>query len=213
MEYSAFEPDPRLKPFLCYFWVVNGSDQTSQKVVCDGHCELIFHFADPYQIKVNDHWHTQSLALAAGQIDQPILLQPQGLSGIFGMKFTPTGLWRLFNWNMQLLRNEVVPLQDLLSPEIEYFRNILTETSSNKQRIGLVENFLLERLRGVKGHHAIDPIVNHMYRNEGQISVNTLARDFKLSMRSIERLFNEQIGVPPKVFARIIRFKKVYQLL
>jgi AraC-like DNA-binding protein len=213
MEYSIFEPDPRLKPFLCYFWAITGSDPMPQKVVCDGYSELIFHFADPYQIKINDCWHTQSMALAAGQIDQPVLLQPQGHSDIFGLKFTPTGLWRLFNLNMRLLKNEVVPLLDVMSPEIGDLQSILNEGRSHQERIEIVKSFLLERLRCLKEKQTIDTLVNHLYRSEGQISITSLARDFKLSTRRMERLFNEQVGVPPKAFARMIRFKRVYQLL
>jgi AraC-like DNA-binding protein len=213
MEYLVFNPDPRLQPFLSFFWIVKGNEEMAQKVVCDGHSELIFHFQDPYRIKIRDRWQTQYLALVAGQIDRPIMLQPTGISGMLGMKFTPTGLWRLFNWNMKLLKNDAVPLRDFLAYEVGGLQLKLAESISNESRIHLAEKFLLRRLGAVNRKPALDPIVDCIRKTEGQISISSLAQTFKLSKRRMERMFNEQVGVPPKVFARIIRFKKVYQLL
>lgn len=97
MQYLSFDPDVRLNSFIVSFWIVTGDDKCSQKVLSDGYSELIFHFGDAYQIGKGGQWQTQSKALVAGQINKPVELQPSGASGMIGIKFTPTGLWRMFH--------------------------------------------------------------------------------------------------------------------
>lgn len=214
MDYVIFHPHPLLKPFIRNGWIVTGESSEVQKVVCDGHSELIFHFGDTYKIQKNGAWQRQALSLVAGQIDEPIAIQPSGRSGIIGLKFTVTGLWHLFQWNMHAITNEVLSLEEFFpAPLISTLQEQILAAPHHRNRIQVIEDFLLPRLVLATHKPRLDPVIDYITKKDGVISVSTLASDFKLSMRKLERMFNEQVGVPPKVFARMVRFKKVYELL
>jgi AraC-like DNA-binding protein len=212
MHYRSFEPDSRLKPFVASFWIVSGDEKIPQKILSDGHSELIFHFKDAYQIHENRRWDTQSRALAAGQLSKPIYLRPTGSSGMAGVKFTPTGLWQLFGWNMSLLTNQAIPLGAFLKTS-EQLRNSIERSENDAEMIGKIERFLLTTLTGVTKKENVGAIIHYMDKATEQLSISAIAKYFQLSNRKMERLFHDQVGISPKLYMRMARFKKVYKLL
>jgi AraC-like DNA-binding protein len=212
MHYRSFDPDPRLKPFVACFWIVWGDEKIPQKVLSDGHSELIFHFGDAYQIRENGHWETQSRALAAGQLSKPIHLRPTGSSSMVGVKFTPTGLWQLFGWNMALLTNQAIPLGELLKSS-EHPGESIDHARNNSDIMRQVESFLLSSLAHVTKKENVGAIIHYMNHATERMSISGIAKYFQLSNRKLERLFHDQVGVSPKLYMRIARFKQVYKLL
>jgi transcriptional regulator GlxA family with amidase domain len=84
--------------------------------------------------------------------------------------------------------------------------------SDNESRITVVEKFLLNQLTGASASR-LDPIIEKIKKEVGNITIKQLCEDFNISPRQLERSFNEQVGVTAKMFARIIRFANVYKLL
>src|SRR5262249_48708791 len=62
-----------------------------------------------------------------------------------------------------------------------------------------------------------DPIVEHavteLTASNGMLSVASLAHDFGLSTRHLERRFLESVGIAPKVYARMQRFQSVWPVI
>jgi AraC-like DNA-binding protein len=46
-------------------------------------------------------------------------------------------------------------------------------------------------------------------RRKGLVQVGDLARQLRVSSRRLERLFAEHVGLPPKLFLRVVRFQEV----
>ena len=57
-----------------------------------------------------------------------------------------------------------------------------------------------------------DKAMLELVRSEGSISIEKIASLACLSLRQFERVSKERIGLPPKLFARIIRFSKAYRI-
>ncbi|MET4806020.1 helix-turn-helix domain-containing protein [Limibacillus sp. MBR-115] len=63
-------------------------------------------------------------------------------------------------------------------------------------------------------HPALTACIELMERNvETPLSKAALAKASKISLRQLERLFHQHVGMPPKVFYRHLRLKKAHQLL
>ena len=56
-------------------------------------------------------------------------------------------------------------------------------------------------------------IYKSVYRCKGQVSVEGLSRNFHLGNRTMERIFKENVGIPPKEFIKIVRFQEVLRRL
>lgn len=214
MEYSRFVPNPLLRNLVECYWIVEGYDTSVQKIVPDGCSELIFHFGDAYKISDTAIPDTlQSFSIAAGQIDKPIFLKPTGLSGVLGIKFKPLGMWKLLGCDMYLLRNQTYDLGEVLDIRIDNIVGQIRDSTTNEQRIVAVEAFLTGRLTVLKNGDELTPVIHEIEKTKGQVSIHDLSAHHKISSRKIERLFLQQVGVSAKLYARLIRFSNVYNLL
>lgn len=85
----------------------------------------------------------------------------------------------------------------------------LAETTNDKQRINLVEQFLFSKLRDYKP----DPLVNHsleLIKNQkGIVRIKELADTLCISQDAFEKRFRKVVGSSPKHFAYLIRMKSV----
>jgi len=215
MDYQQFSPNALvLRSLVECIWIVEGYDTSYQKILPDGYTELIFHFGDPYKrIDDTNHNEIQSRSIAAGQLLRPIHLQPNGHSGVIGIKFKPVGLWQLFGWNMQHLTHETTPLDALLKNKTDSLTEKLQLAKNHRERIALIEKFLLDQLALAKKRNGIDHIVEEIHSRGGQINVRQLAQKHKISERTLERSFNEQVGLSAKLYSRVVRFTQVFKLI
>ena len=174
---------------------------------------LTFSFADGYR----------ALRSASGQTDatpRVAVVGPQsyarpGLS-VFGridhftIHFQPSGFNRLFGIPMTELADAAYEAHDVIGPEISTLEQRLGDTPSFAERIQLVEAHFIRLLRHRGG--GPDPVAtaaNSLFASHGLQRVSVMATDSGLSVRQFERRFLTHVGVPPKLYARIIRFNAV----
>jgi AraC-like DNA-binding protein len=213
MTYSTFVPNSLLKPFVECYWIVEGLDHTEQKIIPDGFSEMIFHFQDPYEICTPKKMERQSLTLIAGQLDSPIILRATGRSGVFGIKFKPTGMWGIFGFQMSELTNETISCKELIREEFDSITERLHFARSNSERINIVEKLLFGRSQDQRHSTVADQIINKINASKGRIRIQNLAKELKMSTRTVERIFQQQVGISAKLFSRLIRFNHVLSLL
>jgi len=214
MIYREFQPAPTLQPYVECYWIAEGDGAgVTQKIVPDGFTEIVFHYGDRYRFRdYKGKEKLQSRVILAGQITQPIYLTPTGNSGVIGIKFKPTGIWKLFGWNMQSFTDTAVDLAELPhTNSIDLIEKLKTSASA-ETKVVLTENYLLQQLIHARNTIA-DDFIHEIDLSSGTISITDLNKKFAIPIRKIERLFNEQVGIPAKRYSRIIRFRHVFQLL
>lgn len=85
----------------------------------------------------------------------------------------------------------------------------MKESLNNKQRINLIEAFLIKQLDEslIFDYNRINYSLRFIDRNKGLVSVEKLAELSCLSTRQFNRKFTEYVGLNPKQFTRIVRFQ------
>lgn len=210
MDYSTFIPDSKLRSVVECYWSVTGMNIEQQKIIPDGFPELIFHFGDPYEIFDDTGRPTiQDLILLSGQLSKPILLRPTGSSDVFGIKFKPAGLWKLFGMDMSEIKDHVISFTS--RSEIIRFRSEL-QTLSAEERVRTAECFLVSKMKYIDSDET-DSILSTIESQKGNISIEELCDVHHLTPRTLQRIFHQRISITAKQYARIIRFKTVYALL
>lgn len=203
-----------LKPWVECYWAVNGNDTSIQKIIPDGFSELIFHLGDEYTIRKENTAASQSRAILAGQINRPIFLQPKGVSDVVGIKFKPSALWQLTGLKMSLVTNEAVDLRDIVSLFADVIHQRLQQATCIGERIRSLDNVLLSAFEKTKSKtQSVDVLIDCVNNSRGAVSIRDLSTTFKISARKLERLFQEQVGVTAKQYARLVRFNHVFQLI
>jgi AraC-like DNA-binding protein len=124
----------------------------------------------------------------------------------FTIHFQPSGFNRLFGIPMTELTDAAYDAYAVIGPGIPRLEHELGDTPGFADRIQLIEERLI-RMLGC--HDTLDPVAvaaNRLFASNGVHRVSAMATESGLSPRQFERRFLAQVGVPPKLYARIIRF-------
>jgi AraC-like DNA-binding protein len=57
----------------------------------------------------------------------------------------------------------------------------------------------------------VDSALFHILQSEGGVGIETIAKRERISQRTLHRKFTEQVGLSPKAYARIVRFRFLMQ--
>jgi len=170
---------------------------------------LTFSFADPYCVRRpgSDHGDASPRVTVVGpQTHARAGLSVWGHIDNFTIHFQPSGFNRLFGIPMTELTDAAYDAYAVIGPEIPRLENELGDIPGFAERIQLIEERLI-RMLGC--HSTLDPVAiaaNSLFASNGIHRVSAMAIDSGLSPRQFERRFLAQVGVPPKLYARIIRF-------
>jgi AraC-like DNA-binding protein len=176
---------------------------------------LVISFGAPFSIALGrkpaagDDYASFTSGLFPGHV----VINSTGDSACVQVDFTPLGAYRFFGLPMHELSGRMVGLEDLADRDIALLRRQLEDREDWTARLDLAENFVLERLRG---RRPLSPAVASAYRElafcHGNVRIETIAARLDWSRKHLSQRFQEEIGLPPKVIARMLRFNRTLDL-
>jgi AraC-like DNA-binding protein len=169
-----------------------------------------FNFGDP--INVLDHKHlvqrkSPTIVVVGPQTHRRIELQLRGALQSFVIMLQPDGLHRLFFIPMCELTDQDYEGHSVLGGFISEVRERLGNSRSFEERVRIVDELLVRQSVRSHGFDGISAAANRIIMAGGRVGIPSLAEKTGLSMRQFERRFIQQVGVRPKLFARIARFE------
>jgi AraC-like DNA-binding protein len=214
MKFTRFDPDEQLRNLVECYWIAEDNDRTPvlQKIIPDGFPEIIFHYGDPYKIKLDNQWEIQAQSLFAGQITKFFYLENTGRSGMVGIKFKPLAPAQLFGLKMADYTDTVHDLKVVVGEKLSSLENKLRTTKEHALMIKAIEDELMTIVPFQPNENVNDLAVRLIFSTHGVISVAAICGQINTNERKLQRLFNTWIGLSPKFFARVIRFSYIFQL-
>ncbi|MGH9866581.1 MAG: DUF6597 domain-containing transcriptional factor [Candidatus Polarisedimenticolia bacterium] len=213
MRYAEIAPHPSLRPHVERIWILQGAGSDagdSEQVLPDGRSELIFHLGDPFlRLDGPSGPQPQSPVLAAGQIRGPLPLKPSGVVDVVGVRLSPAGGRTLLDAPASELAGLTIDLESLWGGEAHELLARMQDTPRDDGRVDLLEHSLMRRLGTSRRRDAgIEWAVAEIEAACGRVDLAELARTLGRSRRQLERRFAAQVGLSPRTFARIIRFRR-----
>ena len=143
----------------------------------------------------------------AGVDEAPTLTGHGGFQQGIQLDFTPLGARLFFGLPMSELAGRVVHWRDVVPREHRELAARLAELKDWDARLALVEALVLERLAAARLRTApVAWALEQLQRSGGRLPVTGLARELGYSAKHLGTLFRDQVGLPPKRLARLVRF-------
>jgi AraC-like DNA-binding protein len=206
IRFRRYLPGQRLAPFVRNFWTVGcpeaGGAGKRQRILPDGCIDVIFTRSSPtadYQ------------GYVVGTMTRPIFEELANHVDYIGIRFAPGGFRHFFEAAPGELTDRIVPLEDLSISTAATAP--LAEADNIRTQLDVLENDLCRRFDPTARDSAVDRIVNTIGACDGDVAIAELARRTGWSPRHLHRRFAAAVGVGPKTFCRIIRFKKAHRVL
>ena len=125
----------------------------------------------------------------------------------FGIFLKPLASWQLFRIPPGDLANRNIDGADILGKGMQFLWLALAESKAFAERVRVAEDYLLPFAINALARTSIMKSAQHLLHHKGAISIDELANHTALSVRQYERRFADEMGLSPKLFARITRFQ------
>jgi AraC-like DNA-binding protein len=132
---------------------------------------------------------------------------------LLSVQFQPGVLSKFLRLPLTDFTDVRIDAEAVLSAEICQVYKEMSDTEEHEKIIGIIETYLWKRINHLQiNFHPIDTVARMMLENPNGLSLEKMAGDACLSISQFERRFIQQMGISPKLFLRINRFYKAYQL-
>ncbi len=220
MHYTERPPHPVLAKHIRCLWMFEASpDDVAaeiQRVVPDGYPEMVLHYGDyGHEVDTTGALQRQSRFVFAGQISQPLLLQPGAHAGMIGIRLQPAGARTFLGMPMGEMTDVRLDLALIWAKEAESLVDAVCCAADADKRMRIIERFLHRKLLAAptQGDASVTHGVSLLRSSHGHVSVDSLAMQCGLSSRQLERRFHSEVGIPPRLLASIFRFRRVFDLM
>ncbi|UKT64515.1 helix-turn-helix domain-containing protein [Pedobacter mucosus] len=139
----------------------------------------------------------------------------KGYVKLLVIHFKPAGFFWLFGISPNEIVNYLGNCSDFFSNQVIVLHNRLQEAKTPNEMFTLTNVFLLQQLKlnsKVKKCSSLLRVSDYLNINTNHVSIAHLAYESNMSLKTFERKFKEQIGLPPKLFERIKRFGDAIEL-
>ena len=169
-----------------------------------------FTFGNLYEIHCCDRAVVETAprnVIVGLQTYRRVQLRLTGKIESFAIFFQPVALHRLFSIPMHEITNSDHEARAVLGPSISELEQRLGAGRSFEERIRITDAYLLRRRLASPRSDSVWTAAGEILRCKGHTQVSTLAHQAGVSLRQFERRFMQQVGVSPKLYARIARFE------
>jgi AraC-like DNA-binding protein len=145
----------------------------------------------------------------AGLDDTYSLVESEIPGAAIQVDFTPIGARQLLQLPMHLVAKRTVELTDLLGSQADRLVEQLAEAPDWHSRFLTLDNFLLSRIRRYRrSTWEIDWAWRQLDLSRGSVRVQKISEQLGWTRKRLVKAFRDEIGIPPKVLARVLRFRK-----
>lgn len=216
--YAEYSPCIQLIPYVDCYWEFKGKAdyQSMVSIPPYGCADFIFTIKNTINYTNNTLTIKNNNAYFIGPMNKctELAISPKD-THVFGVRFLPGGLYHLLGIPLNALTNYNCLASDLFEYFDSYFLERICEAKDSENIITLVQNKLLKQLSIINEpiDNRIVLSINKIQKDQGKLSITSLASDICLCQRHLERKFKVHTGYTPKEYSRIIQFWNATKIL
>ncbi len=123
----------------------------------------------------------------------------EGKGRVFSIKFRPGGFYPFVKVPVSRFTDTTRGVEEVFGEEGRALEEAILACADERYMIGLAERFLRERQPERDEHsETISQIVDYIISHPETTRVDNLVEQFQLNKRTLQRIFNQYVGVSPK---------------
>jgi len=214
--YKEYPPLPELAGLVRSFQVYHVKWDEEENfappfITCLANTEQNLYFLpnDPMHIVLAAHVEIKvPPVIITGPKDKPVGLLFGKDHLMIKALFHPTGTYRLCGMNMMDTVNKGLDATHIWGDDVAHVLHQLQQTTSYDRMVDIIAAFLSGKCNSAcRPKEPIDDVAIQMLDPMNHYSLKEWASQACLSPRQFERNFIMRVGIPPKLFRRIVRFE------
>jgi len=207
-------PHPCLDKTIDYYWIEK-SGSSNVKILPDGTISIIFSIGSHIGIS-DSNGDTKKLSdnLIVGTHKKYYVINAKKGTHIVGIKFKQGGAFNFFKLPMMQFSNKIVNLTDVLNGETEKLRGKLIGAKNDEAIRKVLDYYFLIKVDMLEeAYNVVDFAINEVKAEGKPTSIKDVCETANISNKHLISLFNQKVGLSPKLIQRINKFIKVIDLM
>jgi AraC-like DNA-binding protein len=211
MEIKRTTPHPALRGIVRSFGerrITLGSTVLTWPLTARPHQIIDVYLGDTFRLQIDGGplQNAPDTVVVGPQGSRRIQLYMAGEIHIFNILLQPAGLNRLAGIDMTSLVNEGIAARDVLGKPASLLSDAIRSAPDFASRVTAAERWFGAMLENSAPESGIDHTSRLLLVTRGRARIDSLVERSGLSARHFQRRFTAQIGLPPKLYARTVRF-------
>ena len=193
MQYDESPPGALLAPWVECYWSITSTDGPPgiDRILPDGCADIIV------DLGTNPH------AFVVGTMSTALLTPRAERASLFGIRFRPGAAFAFLGVPMREITDQRIALDTLWGARAESLIDAVIRGVNVEQ--------LLRPVCRASEDEIVPRAVALFRQARGGVAVGDVAAALGLGERRLNRAFDRCVGLSPKGFARVMRFREVYQ--
>ena len=209
--HARLAPPASLVPWVQHFWMVEWDLRDAaprlQETLPHPSVYLVF---EQHLERAGSTMKAEIAGVTTGKFSRLL----EGHARVFGVKFRPGGFRALLSTGVSTLTDRVLPAEQVFGTSVLELADCLSRCADAETMAEAAGRFLgsLELSRDASAQLSAK-LVELIFKDPTILTVEPLAEKAGMSVRSLQRLFKEYVGVPPKWVIRRYRLHELVERL
>lgn len=200
MSYQEYQPHSALRPYIDAYWSVQTKalhQASVSRILPDGCVDIIINTGSTIVSSNEGSVLEPEQAYLIGTMTSfsDTIQEPGAM--LTGIRFKPAAFTLFYSMSLA----ETADTCTLFKTPLP------VEQLQQADFVARLDQYFLNRKQTVR--HRLFPVIGNVLQCAGNVRISQLAREHYITKRQLERSFKEQLGIPPKEFANIVRYRSV----
>lgn len=210
---SIYSPDAKLSDRILFYGVVELDEDNTEYYLSPplGLTGMIIQLQSSTNIlltvKSNLYYPTDKFKVTSSTSPAVSDFKPKKSINLL-IFFQPLGMYELFGLNMKKCANISMSLLDFVGVEkSECLANKLNKANDSTSCVFILDDFFKSQKPAISDLSGIRKVLDFIHVNGGNVSIKQIENACFMHRKCIERHFQLKVGLSPKNYASIYRFK------
>ncbi|WP_068983656.1 MULTISPECIES: helix-turn-helix transcriptional regulator [Lysinibacillus] len=186
------------QPSILFYQFKMGEESSQISVIPDGCIDIL--------INCDQHYGN-----ICGSVTKSRVINLLPNSTYFGIRFLPC--LDIKKFGIKDLTDKEVSLNEMFPVNTNIIEKVVTDESFT-ERVNIFNEILRSQIFEIdKSSKLIKQALYNIYEKRGNITIAQLAEEVGYSTRYLRKLFEDHIGISPKLFSQIVRFQSSLNML
>lgn len=210
--YMEFEPCEELKPYIKCFWGTKmpfkqiKTEIPTKGIVTPDTCMDIIFTVDFTNNQIYGSFcgiDSQSFETYSSNDEEKVI-------STFAIRFYAWSAVLFSEENMSGTKNSFFEVEYHFSKLKKEIGVLLFDVVNMEDRIRLTEKYLLTHIHTRRNNPILMEAVAQMLLRKGNVEIGQLSKEIHTSVRQLERLFRENMGISPKQLSSLVRYQYLW---
>jgi AraC-like DNA-binding protein len=196
-----------------WYWEAPVQSHALERIMPSGRAAIIINL---YEDEIRDYGAADAVRRCSGSVlvgaaSAFSIIDTEEQRAVMGVEFCAGGTWPIFGVAADELSNQHIELRDLCASGRSLRDRILCATTPAARLEILAATLLHQITARAEQHPAVAFALRQLHCAPQLETIEALSRAAGISTRRLARLFSVEVGLTPKLYARVLRFNRVVE--